>query len=115
MTKSNWFRAFTAAALTTAVCVDGAQAGTCALPAWGAGNAVGNDVYGAAVTTAGGFVYAVSGFSFSIGGYVNQVRRYDPVANGWIGLTPVPTAVIATTATSEMNPASNAYSIRSCP
>jgi N-acetylneuraminic acid mutarotase len=53
---------------------------------------VGTDIYGAAVTSAGGFIYAVSGYSFSIGGWVNQVRRYNPGTGAWTGLTPVPTA-----------------------
>lgn len=92
MTSLGWFRAFGGATLLTVVWASGAQAGSCALPAWTAANDVGTDIYGAAVTSAGGFIYAVSGYSFSIGGYVNQFRRYDPGTNTWIGLTPVPTA-----------------------
>jgi N-acetylneuraminic acid mutarotase len=92
MKSLGWFRAFAGATLLTAMGASGGQAGTCTLPGWTAANQVGTDVYGAAVTSAGGFIYAASGFSFSIGGWVNQFRRYDPGTNTWIGLTPVPTA-----------------------
>lgn len=85
-------RAFAGALLLTFVGASGGQAGSCALPGWTGAPVVGNDVYGPAVTSAGGFIYAVSGYSASIGGWVNQFRRYDPATNAWTGLAPVPAA-----------------------
>ena len=49
------------------------------------------DLYGAAVATDGTFIYAAGGYSFSFPGTVNVVNRYDPVANTWTALTPIPT------------------------
>src|SRR5882672_6205987 len=83
MTSLGRFRAFAGAMLLTAVGASGGQAGNCALPAWMPAPQVGNDVYGPAVTSAGGFVYAASGYSVSLGGWVNQFRRYDPMTNAW--------------------------------
>jgi len=92
MTSFGRFRAFAGAMLLTALGASGAHAGSCALPAWTGAPIVGNDVYGPAVTSAGGFIYAVSGYSASIGGWVNQFRRYDPATNAWTGLASVPIA-----------------------
>lgn len=92
MTSFGRFRAFAGALLLTVVGASGGQAGSCALPAWTGAPIVGNDVYGPAVTSAGGFIYAVSGYSASIGGWVNQFRRYDPATNAWTGLASVPIA-----------------------
>jgi N-acetylneuraminic acid mutarotase len=38
----------------------------------------------------GTFAYEGGGYSFSVGGTVNQFGRFDPVANTWTPLAPVP-------------------------
>jgi hypothetical protein len=91
MVMSRWALAFAGAAVMTAMSAGGEEAGSCSLPTWGAASPVGTEVYGAAVTSAGGFIYSAGGYSF--GGVVNQFRRYDPVANAWTTLASVPTPV----------------------
>jgi N-acetylneuraminic acid mutarotase len=49
------------------------------------------DVYGAACASDGTFVYCAGGYSFSQPGLVNAFNRYDPVADTWTALAPIPT------------------------
>ncbi len=98
MVSSRWCRAFAGAALITAVWANGAQAQPCVLPAWGSGSPMGAAVYGHAATSDGAFIYSASGgSSFPGNGDVNLFQRYDPVANAWNPLAPVPTAVTGAT------------------
>ena len=38
----------------------------------------------------GTFAYEGGGYSFSVGGTINQFGKFDPVANTWTPLAPVP-------------------------
>ena len=38
----------------------------------------------------GTFAYEGGGYSFSAGGTINQFGKFDPVANTWTPLAPVP-------------------------
>ena len=97
MVSSRWVRAVVGAALMTVAWASGAQAGTCNLPPWNTpapGAPMGAAVYGHAVTSDGAFIYSASGGSFFPGGAdVTLFQRYDPVANAWTTLAPVPTPV----------------------
>jgi len=93
MARSGWAGALAGAALVAVVSTSGVYAGTCVLPAWGAGSPIGTDVYGASSAGGGGFVYAGGGYSFSGGGVVNQFRRWSPATNTWTSLANIPTAV----------------------
>ncbi len=48
------------------------------------------DLYGAAGASNGTFSYHAGGYSFSFPGTVNVFNRYDPVANTWTALAPMP-------------------------
>src|SRR6266513_1168678 len=48
------------------------------------------DLYGAAGASDGTFSYHAGGYSFSFPGTVNVFNRYDPVANTWTALAPMP-------------------------
>jgi N-acetylneuraminic acid mutarotase len=48
------------------------------------------DVFGAAVASDGGFVYAAGGYSFSAGGAQDLFARYDPIRNAWTPLATLP-------------------------
>jgi hypothetical protein len=41
------------------------------------------DAFGVAVASDGTYAYAFGGYSFSVPGAINQVSRYDPVADTW--------------------------------
>ena len=71
-----------------------AQAGAqCVLPAWSAGADYTIDVYSAGVASDGTFVYAAGGYSWTGGGsYITDFGRYDPAANTWTPLAPLPPA-----------------------
>src|SRR6266850_7899249 len=60
-------------------------------PAWQVVAPMPQDLYGAAVASNGTFAYAAGGYSFSAGTTLNVFRRYDPVANTWTTLAPMPT------------------------
>ena len=94
MVRSRWNRAFAGAALISAMWANGVQAGSCTLPAWASGSPLGAAVYAMAVTNCGAFIYSASGADVApSGGNVNLFQRYDPVADTWTTLAPVPTAV----------------------
>src|SRR5207247_9358218 len=48
------------------------------------------DLYGAGAASNGTFSYHAGGYSFSFPGTVNVFNRYDPVANTWTALAPMP-------------------------
>lgn len=48
------------------------------------------DVYGPAISSDGTVAYVAGGYSFSAGGTVTQLVRYNPVSNTWTPLAPVP-------------------------
>ncbi|MDQ6738922.1 MAG: hypothetical protein M3021_00740, partial [Actinomycetota bacterium] len=50
------------------------------------------DLHLAGVTNDGTYAYAAGGYSYSAGGYINHFTRYDPVANAWATLSPMPDA-----------------------
>ena len=50
-------------------------------------------VYGPGVANDGTYAYSIGGYSYSTGGDITQTVRYDPDANTWIGLAPVPKKV----------------------
>ena len=98
MWRLEWNRAFVGAALMSAVCTSGAQAGTCTtLPAWTGGPPLAAAVYGPASTSAGGYIYSASGGTFPIGGTSTLFRRYNPASNVWEPLADVPIAVFGAT------------------
>src|SRR5882757_1139360 len=48
------------------------------------------DHYGAFIDSDGTFAYEGGGYSFTVGGTINQFGKFDPVANTWTPLAPVP-------------------------
>jgi N-acetylneuraminic acid mutarotase len=60
---------------------------------WVLRNFLPTPVYGASVANDGVYAYALGGFSFQTGSDVTQTVRYDPIANAWTPLAPVPAAV----------------------
>ncbi len=56
------------------------------------------DLYGAAGASDGTFSYHAGGYSFSFPGTVNVFNKYDPVANTWTPLAPMPQAAMMATA-----------------
>jgi hypothetical protein len=52
------------------------------------------DLYGAAGASDGAFSYHAGGYSFNQGNTLDVFNRYDPVADTWTPLTPMPTAAI---------------------
>ena len=56
------------------------------------------DVYGAAGTADGTYVYEAGGYSFTSGSTLDAFNRYDPVANTWMTLTSMPTAAFMASA-----------------
>jgi Galactose oxidase, central domain/Kelch motif len=64
--------------------------GTCPTP-WNSVADMPLDLYGAASASDGTFYYSAGGYSFSFPGTVNVFNRYDPVANTWTPLEPMPT------------------------
>ncbi len=48
------------------------------------------DLYGAAGASDGTYSYHAGGYSFSTGTTLNSLYRYDPVANSWTTLAPMP-------------------------
>jgi N-acetylneuraminic acid mutarotase len=48
------------------------------------------DHYGGFMDSDGTFAYEGGGYSFSAGDNINEFGRFDPVANAWIPLAPVP-------------------------
>src|SRR6476661_2799686 len=51
---------------------------------------VGTDHYGGFMDSDGTFAYEGGGYSFTISDNINQFGRFDPVANTWTALAPVP-------------------------
>jgi hypothetical protein len=66
-------------------------------PAWQSIADLPQDVEAASATSDGTFVYVVGGYSFSFGD-VNAFRRYDPAANAWTSLAPMPVSAAVTSA-----------------
>jgi N-acetylneuraminic acid mutarotase len=56
------------------------------------------DLYGAAGASNGTFFYAAGGYSFSSGMTLAVFNRFDPVANSWTAMAPMPQAAIMATA-----------------
>jgi N-acetylneuraminic acid mutarotase len=56
------------------------------------------DLYGAAGASNGTFFYAAGGYSFSSGTTLAVLNRFDPVANSWTPMAPMPQAAIMATA-----------------
>jgi N-acetylneuraminic acid mutarotase len=52
------------------------------------------DLYGAAGASDGTYSYHAGGYSFTTFNNLNSLYRYDPVANSWTTLAPMPTAAI---------------------
>jgi hypothetical protein len=48
------------------------------------------DHYGGFIDSDGTFAYEGGGYSFSAGGTINEFGKFDPVANSWTPLAPVP-------------------------
>ena len=48
------------------------------------------DHYGGFIDSDGTFAYEGGGYSFSVGGTINEFGKFDPVANTWTPLAPVP-------------------------
>jgi hypothetical protein len=63
---------------------------TCA--AWQYTNPLTPSVYGAAATSNGTYAYVAGGYSFETLTDLNVFRRFDPVANAWTVLAPMPDA-----------------------
>jgi N-acetylneuraminic acid mutarotase len=51
------------------------------------------DAYGSGAASDGGYAYFAGGYSFSASASVNQLIRYDPVANSWTSLANMPQAL----------------------
>ncbi len=60
---------------------------------WVLRNYLPTPVYGPSVGNDGTRAYVIGGYSFQTGGDVTQTLRYDPIANNWTALAPVPSAV----------------------
>jgi N-acetylneuraminic acid mutarotase len=56
------------------------------------------DLYGAAGASDGTYSYHAGGYSFTTGTSLDSLYRYDPVANSWTTLAPMPTAAIMASA-----------------
>ncbi|MFZ3374948.1 MAG: kelch repeat-containing protein [Chthoniobacterales bacterium] len=56
------------------------------------------DLYGAAGASNGTYSYNAGGYSFSSGNTLNVLNRYDPVANTWTSLAPMPQSAIMASA-----------------
>jgi N-acetylneuraminic acid mutarotase len=86
--------------LVLAAFVNGARAGTCSLPPnWESGGKLAGAVHAPAVTSCAGFVYVASGGSVPPpgGGDTPHLQRYDPAAQVWTMLAPVPVPVAGAT------------------
>ena len=57
---------------------------------WTQAAPVGIDHYGGFMDSDGTFAYEGGGYSFSAAGNINQFGKFDPVANTWTPLAPVP-------------------------
>ena len=57
---------------------------------WTQAAPVGIDHYGGFMDSDGTFAYEGGGYSFSVGDNINEFGRFDPVANTWTSLAPVP-------------------------
>ncbi len=64
--------------------------GTCPTP-WSFVASMPLDLYGAASASDGTFGYFAGGYSFSFPGTVNVFNKYDPIADTWTPLAPMPT------------------------
>src|SRR6266550_4313266 len=62
---------------------------TCPGP-WKPAAPVGIDHYGGFMDSDATFAYEGGGYSFSVGDNINEFGRFDPVANTWTSLAPVP-------------------------
>ena len=51
---------------------------------------MGVDHYGGFMDSDGTFAYEGGGYSFSVGDNINEFGKFDPVANTWTPLAPVP-------------------------
>ncbi|PYK12281.1 MAG: hypothetical protein DME64_16940, partial [Verrucomicrobia bacterium] len=56
------------------------------------------DVYGAAGTSDGTYVYQAGGYSFNSANTLSVFNRYDPVADTWTTLSDMPTAAFMASA-----------------
>jgi hypothetical protein len=70
-----------------------APTGTCPTP-WTLVADMPLDLYGAAGASDGTFSYHAGGYSFTAGNTLDVVNRYDPVANSWAAMAPMPQAAI---------------------
>ncbi len=61
--------------------------------AWQTGAPLPVSAFGSAVASDGVYVYTGGGYNWDTMQPVNQFARYDPVANTWTALAPLPTAV----------------------
>src|SRR5439155_16063163 len=57
---------------------------------WTQAAPVGIDHYGGFMDSDGTFAYEGGGYSFSVGDNINEFGKFDPVANTWTPLAPVP-------------------------
>ena len=71
---------------------------SCTPSAWQNRANMPTDLYGAAGASNGTFFYAAGGYSFSSGLTLDVVNRFDPVANSWTAMAPMPQAAIMATA-----------------
>src|SRR4051812_26675510 len=63
----------------------------CSTPGpWAVVNPIPTAVFGAMVAGDGTYAYAAGGYSFQLPGATNQFARYNPVANTWTALAPLP-------------------------
>ena len=62
---------------------------------WTQAAPVGIDHYGGFMDSDGAFAYEGGGYSFSVGDNTNEFGKFDPVANAWTPLAPVPDLINA--------------------
>ncbi len=62
---------------------------------WSTAAPVGVDHYGGFMDSDGTFAYEGGGYSFSVGDNTNEFGKFDPVANTWTPLAPVPDLINA--------------------
>jgi hypothetical protein len=67
-------------------------------PAWQVVAPLPQDLFGAASASAGGYMYVFGGYSFSTAQTLDTVYRYDPVANSWTTLAPMPQGALTASA-----------------
>ena len=68
----------------------GTLGGSCTVTPWQNVAPMPQDLYGASAASNGTYSYHFGGYSFTTGTTLNTVFRYDPVANTWATMAPMP-------------------------